>query len=711
MPTPQTSSQYAYDGVVPGTSWDDFLRQMQRYTSSDLIQNGQLHGTVGNLPVYGYQLQTNIGQNSGEGQGFGTPTYSSDPSTTTYSSPDLGNGTHNVYSRNPDGTVQSHNETINNDSWWDSTGLPLLAATAFGGATAGLSAAGVGVSGAGAGAVNVGAGLGSLNLPGAAGAGGIGAGATSVATGSLGDYMPYEPGGSFQNVGAGGEYVSGAGTAESPALQTAAQIGGGVAPSSGLSFQQLLQYLGAGGAALGGAGALASMGGSAGSGMSPGDTGAMDQTGSQGSNLPNSGSSPSMSQILQALKTGGGALQQLFGGGGNGTSGDSSGSVGGGLNLANLLQGLGQTAGGILSASELKNLGNQIVNTADPFHQYRQQYASQLNGTVQAPGYADQFKPTAMQNYAATNTPQGALAGLNGFQTDPGVASSYAALNGLGTQNAGDYGALSGIGSQYAALLKDPNQIFNDTAYKAQTAQGTEALNRTLAARGQTASGNEMQALQDYGTANAGNYYNQRLNQLGTGYNQDLSAMGQQYNQSLGTAGANLARNGQQYGQAYQTGLANMQAQGQGFNQQGALFQQGLAGNQQQYGQLAQMSGLSQSNLGAAAQALGQQYNAVQGAYGQAGNGLSTLFGGNGTGGIAGGLGAIGSSLSNLFGGSNTSGASPDTSWLNDMFGAGSTDQTFSGMTNNTGNAFLNALNGYGTTNTSIDPISLFGWS
>jgi len=194
MPTPQ---QYAgqtgvirpMNGLVPGMTWDQFLSGLSsgQQSSTGWSFGGEAGGMAGgdtgqSLASYDIPGLGSVGASYVNGQ---QPVYTQD----------VGDGTRNVFTRTADGQVSSVNQTQNNDSWWDSTGLPLVASLAFGGATAGLAAGGIGVSGAGAGAVNVGAGA--LGADGASAAFGGGAGAAGSAAGSLGTFPQYGTG--FQN--------------------------------------------------------------------------------------------------------------------------------------------------------------------------------------------------------------------------------------------------------------------------------------------------------------------------------------------------------------------------------------------------------------------------------------------------------------------------------------------------------------------------------
>lgn len=216
------------------------------------------------------------------------------------------------------------------------------------------------------------------------------------------------------------------------------------------------------------------------------------------------------------------------------------------MTLSDLIGGLGQTAGGIWSGLDSLSMGGELASIADPFRQYRGQFGQQLSSS----------------------------------QTGAGSAQN---LMQQGGQQAGNYA------SMLQNLAQNPGSIYSDPTYQAAFGQGTEAINRSLAASGMNLSGNQLTALQNYGMTQGANFYNQRLQQL--------------------------------------SGL-----------QSGALTQ-----NQQGFSQLAGLSGLSQANPGAAALALSNARNQAGQGFQAAGQGLGQLLGGNN-------LGNIGNSLSNLFG-------------------------------------------------------------
>lgn len=233
------------------------------------------------------------------------------------------------------------------------------------------------------------------------------------------------------------------------------------------------------------------------------------------------------------------------------------------MTLSDLLGGIGQTAGGVWSGLDSLSMGGELASIADPFRQYRGQFGQQLASS----------------------------------QTGAGSAQN---LMQQGGQQAGTYA------SMLQNLAQNPGSIYSDPTYQAAFGQGTEAINRSLAASGMNLSGNQLTALQNYGMTQGANFYNQRLSQL--------------------------------------SGLEN----------------NALGMNQQGFSQLAGLSGLSQANPGAAALALSNARNQAGQGFQAAGQGLGQLLGGSGSSNI----GSLVRNIGNLFGGSGI-----DLSSLGSMFG------------------------------------------
>jgi hypothetical protein len=114
------------DGTVPGMTWDQFVQNFNA-PGSDL-QGYAKAGNLGNV----YAQRDALPQYGGEGSGpnaINSPNYSGAWNAYRQILPD---GTQNEFSRGPGGELQSQNKTINTDTWWDSTGLPILASLGLG---------------------------------------------------------------------------------------------------------------------------------------------------------------------------------------------------------------------------------------------------------------------------------------------------------------------------------------------------------------------------------------------------------------------------------------------------------------------------------------------------------------------------------------------------------------------------------------------------
>lgn len=174
--------------------------------------------------------------------------------------------------------------------------------------------------------------------------------------------------------------------------------------------------------------------------------------------------------------------------------------------------------------------------------------------------------------------------------------------------------SLGGFGSLmqgYGKTFEAPTGLTmeNDPGYQARLKIGTDALQRSAAARGNLLTGGTAKDLtnyaQDYASNEYGNVYNRAFNQYAQGYNQFQQEQANQYNRL-----ASLAGIGQQT--AGQLGyLGNSAAQGVTSN---------LLNTAQNMGQ--------QYNNAAAATASGYVggANAWQGALGNIGNNLSNLY-------------------------------------------------------------------------------------
>ena len=100
--------------------------------------------------------------------------------------------------------------------------------------------------------------------------------------------------------------------------------------------------------------------------------------------------------------------------------------------------------------------------------------------------------------------------------------------------------------TQLQSLMQNPGQMQNDPSYQWALQQGMQATDRSLAAKHQTASGNALTELTQYGQGLASQQYNNRLNQLSNMASQgaspeqagQLRLQGTQYSQGLMSAAA-----------------------------------------------------------------------------------------------------------------------------------------------------------------------------
>lgn len=247
-----------------------------------------------------------------------------------------------------------------------------------------------------------------------------------------------------------------------------------------------------------------------------------------------------------------------------GIMGGGGGGGGGGSQIA---QGAANIAGGMLSAQEAQQFGNQLAGIANPFGQYNAQFGKTLADAATAGTYGNAAPQsvTAMGNYVNSNTMP-----LTG------------ALNGVS------------FGQQLNNLVANPSSVFSSPLYQASFQQGQNAVNSTLAAQGLNASGNQLAALQNYGQSFGANYYGTMLSQLSGLYGQALGANNQAFGQLASSANTDLAA------------------------------------NNQAFGQLALLSGASTGSPTAAAQAMSNVFGNVNSAYGSVGQGVGQVANGIG---------------------------------------------------------------------------------
>lgn len=189
--------------------------------------------------------------------------------------------------------------------------------------------------------------------------------------------------------------------------------------------------------------------------------------------------------------------------------------------------------------------------------------------------------------------------------------------------------------SMLSGYVKDPNSFTTDPGYQFQLNQGLEDVQRRMSAAGLGVSGNQMAALQNYGSGLAAQQYNTRVGQLS-------------------------GLSGQQFGMAQATDQAS-----QGFYND-------------RFNQLAQLSGVGMGSPGTSAQLLQNQQAGSSAAMQNLGSGLWNSFGGmfnSNAGGNAGGNGqgmpvttdnsTVGSAWgdSNGYGGDTSSPTFSDYNW------------------------------------------------
>lgn len=208
----------------------------------------------------------------------------------------------------------------------------------------------------------------------------------------------------------------------------------------------------------------------------------------------------------------------------------------------------------------------------------------------------------------------------------PWLAAGNSGLNalqfGLGTG-----GSANGSGVAQGSLTKPFDQSFtaptglteqNDPGYQARLKLGTDAIQRSAAARGGVVTGGTAKALdtygQDYASNEYGNVYNRALNDFTTNFNAyntnqtnqynklaALSGIGQQSAVQLGQQGQNASNNvtnnllstGQQIGQDYQNAGA---ATASGYVGAGNAWSQGLSGVSNSLTNLMLLNQLKQGN-------------------------------------------------------------------------------------------------------------------
>lgn len=218
---------------------------------------------------------------------------------------------------------------------------------------------------------------------------------------------------------------------------------------------------------------------------------------------------------------------------------------------------------------------------------------------------------------------------------DAGANGLNALQYGLGT---GGTANGSGVGqgsllTPYSGTFTAPTGLTeqNDPGFQARLKLGTDAVERSAAARGGVATGGTAKALetygQDYASNEYGNVYNRALTDYTTKYNAYNNDQSNQFNRlsalsNIGQSTAtNLANQGQAASNAVSSNLLNTaQSQGNAYQNAGAATASGYVGGANAYGGALNNVGNNITNLGLLSQ-LGK--NNVR----QATNPYQTLYG------------------------------------------------------------------------------------
>lgn len=218
--------------------------------------------------------------------------------------------------------------------------------------------------------------------------------------------------------------------------------------------------------------------------------------------------------------TGAGMLTSSSLGTALGTGGMMAGTVGAGAGLGSSL--LSATGGGLgTSSSFLTNLGRSISSGLEGFG------SSGATSVLSTPSTG-----------AGTGGLGGSLGGVS--KLIRGGMDIYNALNyGQGQsptaaqQSADPYAPFrQQAADKLNALMQNPNMVYGMPGYKFAQEQGTKAINRTNAAGGNFASGNNLLAVQNQSQQTAQNWFDDYVNKLSTqaGVNQSPSVGTNAYN-------------------------------------------------------------------------------------------------------------------------------------------------------------------------------------
>jgi hypothetical protein len=182
-------------------------------------------------------------------------------------------------------------------------------------------------------------------------------------------------------------------------------------------------------------------------------------------------------------------------------------------------------------------------------------------------------------------------------QQAPYLQAGTSGLNAL-QYGLGTGGTANGSGVGQGSLLQPYGQSFsaptglteqNDPGYQARLALGTDAIQKSAAARGSVVTGGTAKALdtygQDYASNEYGNVYNRALNTFNTNYSDYNTNQTNQYNKlaGLASAGQQTATNMASQGQAASNNvtsnlLGTAQQQGQDYQNAGAATASGYIG-------------------------------------------------------------------------------------------------------------------------------------
>jgi hypothetical protein len=249
-----------------------------------------------------------------------------------------------------------------------------------------------------------------------------------------------------------------------------------------------------------------------------------------------------------------------------------------GTGTAAIVGAVGSVAGGAISANAAGNAADTQANAANNAAQLQHQDSQA----------ALDFNKQQYATSQANEAPYLAAGGnaLNALQYGTGVGGT---ANGSGV---GQGSLLQPYGQSFTAPTGLTEQ--NDPGYQARLQLGTDALQKSAAARGSVLTGGTAKALdtyaQDYASNEYGNVYNRALNTFDTNYNAYNTNQTNQYNKLAGMAGAGqataagMAQQGQAASNNVTSNLLTTGAQqGQQINNAGAATASGYVGQANAY--------------------------------------------------------------------------------------------------------------------------------